>query len=70
MKWALKHIHDKLTAVVSFTFVALRQVSLGMVDGGILQIMLEYMYTGKCLFPRDDLNKALEVIYIVQYYDL
>jgi len=31
------------------------------VDGAILQIMLEYLYTGKCLFPRDDLNKALEV---------
>lgn len=37
------------------------EVSLGMVDGAVLQIMLEYMYTGKCLFPRDDLSKALEL---------
>ena len=36
-----------------------------MVDGAILQIMLEYLYTGKCLFPRDDLNKALEVMHVV-----
>ena len=43
-----------------------------MVDGAILQIMLEYLYTGKCLFPRDDLSKALEVIHTawLQYCDV
>ena len=39
----------------------LLKVTIPSVESSILKIMLEYMYTGKCLFPRDDLNKAIEV---------
>ena len=39
----------------------IQKVTVPSVESSILKIMLEYMYTGKCLFPRDDLNKAIEV---------
>ncbi|XP_065890000.1 uncharacterized protein [Dysidea avara] len=38
------------------------EVTIPSVESSILKIMLEYMYTGKCLFPRDDLNKAIELM--------
>ena len=31
------------------------------VSGRVLQIVLEYLYTGRCLFPQDDLNLGIEV---------
>ena len=32
-----------------------------MVTGRVLQTVLEYLYTGRCLFPPDDLNLGIEV---------
>ena len=32
-----------------------------MVSGRVLQVVLEYLYTGRCLFPPDDLNLGIEV---------
>ena len=28
----------------------------------MVQFLLKYLYTGECIFPRDDLNLALELM--------
>ena len=31
----------------------------------VLSALLQYLYTGSCLFPRDDLNLAIDVSFII-----
>lgn len=38
------------------------QVSLPTISGRVMQLLLKYLYTGRCLFPRDDLNLGLELM--------
>lgn len=28
----------------------------------VLRVLLQYLYTGRCLFPRDDLNLGIELM--------
>lgn len=49
---------------VSFTDLKLcfaMQVHLAEIRQGVLLILLQYLYTGTCFFPRDDLNLGTEV---------
>ncbi len=32
------------------------------VSGNVLEVLLCYLYTGRCLFPRDDLNLGLDLM--------
>ena len=38
------------------------QIPLPMINGKVVQILLTYLYTGRCLFPRDDLNLGIELM--------
>jgi hypothetical protein len=38
-----------------------REIAMPMVSGRVLQVVLEYLYTGRCHFPPDDLNLGIEV---------
>jgi hypothetical protein len=39
-----------------------KEISMLMVSGRVLQIVLGYLYTGRCLFPPDDLNLGIELL--------
>lgn len=32
------------------------------VSGRVLELLLGYLYSGRCLFPRDDLNLGLDLL--------
>ena len=38
------------------------QMPLPTVSGNVLEVLLCYLYTGRCLFPRDDLNLGLDLM--------
>lgn len=38
------------------------------VNGRLLQYLLEYLYTGSCHFPRDDLNLALDLMGVADQF--
>lgn len=40
------------------------------VSGRVLQYMLQYLYTGACLFPRDDLNLGVELLGVADQFML
>lgn len=37
-------------------------------SGQVIQKLLDYMYTGQCLFPRDDLNLGLQLMGAADQY--
>jgi hypothetical protein len=41
---------------------SLPQVTLPTISSRVLQLLLKYLYTGECLFPRDDLNLGIELV--------
>ena len=45
-----------------------KEVTLPNVSGRVLQHLLQYLYTGECRFPRDDLNLAIELIAVADQY--
>ena len=45
---------------VSFPYML--QVPFPTISGRVMQLLLKYLYTGRCLFPRDDLNLGLELM--------
>ena len=47
--------------IFSNTYDVIIQIAMPMVSGRVLQVVLEYLYTGRCLFPPDDLNLGIEV---------
>ena len=38
------------------------------VSGRVLQLLLEYLYTGSCQYPRDDLNLGLDLMAIADQF--
>ncbi len=38
------------------------QIPLPLLSGKVVQVLLQYLYTGRCLFPRDDLNLGIELM--------
>ncbi len=43
------------------------QISMAM-GGDVLHHMIQYLYTGRCLFPRDDLNLGLDLMGVADQY--
>jgi len=43
-------------------FPALSQVTLPTISGRVLELLIKYLYTGSCLFPRDDLMLGLDLL--------
>ena len=39
-------------------------------SGRVLTHLLQYLYTGECLFPRDDLNLGLELVGVADQFFL
>ena len=42
--------------------LSLSQIPLPTISGRVMQLLLKYLYTGQCLFPRDDLNLGIELM--------
>jgi len=38
------------------------------VSGCVLQHLLQYLYTGSCFFPRDDLNLGLNLVGVADQF--
>jgi hypothetical protein len=39
-----------------------KEIPMPTISGRVLQAVLEYLYTGRCLFPPDDLNLGIELL--------
>ena len=46
------------------------QIPLPTVTERVLQHLLRYLYTGECLFPRDDLNLGLDLMGVADQFFL
>ena len=38
------------------------QIPLPTINSRVVRTLLQYLYTGQCLFPRDDLNLGLDLL--------
>lgn len=39
-----------------------KEIPLPTISSRVVQLLLQYLYTGRCLFPRDDLNLGIELL--------
>ena len=44
------------------------QVPLPTLNGHVVELMLQYLYAGHCLFPHDDLNLGLDLMATADQY--
>ena len=42
--------------------ISFSQIPLPTINSQVVRTLLQYLYTGQCLFPRDDLNLGLDLL--------
>jgi len=48
----------------NFSEASQQQVHLAQMNSRLIGYMLEFMYTGRCLYPRDDLSIGVDLVLV------